>query len=75
MRDVAEQLQILRRGVDSIVPEGEFLGMLERSTREGTPLRVKYGIDPTGINVHLGQPRSTTTVNGSRSGRSSTSST
>jgi tyrosyl-tRNA synthetase len=54
MRDVAEQLQILRRGVDSIVPEDEFLRMLERSAREEKPLRVKYGIDPTGINVHLG---------------------
>jgi tyrosyl-tRNA synthetase len=54
MRDVQEQLQVLRRGVDSIVPEGEFVKMLEHSVRENRPLRVKYGIDPTGINVHLG---------------------
>src|SRR5262249_13365311 len=27
---------------------------LERSVRTGKPLRVKYGIDPTGIDVHLG---------------------
>ena len=54
MRDVAEQLSILRRGVDQVVPEAEFLKKLERSVRENRPLRVKYGIDPTGIDVHLG---------------------
>jgi tyrosyl-tRNA synthetase len=54
MRDVAHQLSILKRGVDQIVPEAEFLGKLERSVRENRPLRVKYGIDPTGIDVHLG---------------------
>ena len=54
MLDVQSQLEILRRGVEQIVPEGEFLKKLERSAREGRPLRVKYGIDPTGIDVHLG---------------------
>ena len=54
MQDVAEQLKVLRRGVEAIVPEDEFVKMLERSVRENAPLRVKYGIDPTGINVHLG---------------------
>ena len=54
MRDVAEQLPILKRGVEQIVPEAEFLKKLERSVRENRPLRVKYGIDPTGIDVHLG---------------------
>ncbi len=54
MRDVAEQLRILKRGVEQIVPEPEFLKKLDRSVREDRPLRVKYGIDPTGIDVHLG---------------------
>ena len=54
MRDVAEQLSILKRGVEQIVPEAEFLKKLERSVRTNRPLRVKYGIDPTGIDVHLG---------------------
>src|SRR5271168_4732010 len=54
MRDVAEQLLVLKRGVEQIVPETEFLKKLERSVRENRPLRVKYGIDPTGIDVHLG---------------------
>jgi tyrosyl-tRNA synthetase len=54
MRDVAEQLSILKRGVEQIVPEAEFVKKLERSVRTNRPLRVKYGIDPTGIDVHLG---------------------
>jgi len=54
MRDVAHQLSVLKRGVDQIVPEVEFLKKLDRSVRENRPLRVKYGIDPTGIDVHLG---------------------
>src|SRR5262245_26333944 len=54
MRSVAEQLSILKRGVEAIVPEAEFFKKLERSVNERRPLRVKYGIDPTGIDVHLG---------------------
>jgi tyrosyl-tRNA synthetase len=54
MPNVVEQLGILRRGVDRIVPEAEFRKKLERAVRENRPLRVKYGIDPTGIDVHLG---------------------
>jgi tyrosyl-tRNA synthetase len=53
MRELAEQLSILKRGVEAIVPEAEFIKKLERSLRENRPLRVKYGIDPTGIDVHL----------------------
>ncbi|WZO96761.1 tyrosine--tRNA ligase [Isosphaeraceae bacterium EP7] len=54
MLTAAEQLTILRRGVEAIVPEDEFVKKLERSVATNTPLRVKYGIDPTGIDVHLG---------------------
>ena len=51
---VAEQLAILRRGVEKIVPEEELAQKLELSRKLNRPLRVKYGIDPTGIDVHLG---------------------
>lgn len=51
---VEEQLAVIRRGVEQIVPEAELRQKLERSLRTGQPLRVKYGIDPTGIDVHLG---------------------
>ncbi len=45
---------MLVRGVEQIVPEDAFRKKLEASVRTGKPLRVKYGIDPTGIDVHLG---------------------
>jgi tyrosyl-tRNA synthetase len=54
VKSVDEQLALIRRGVDQIVPEDELRKKLERSAKTGTPLRVKYGIDPTGIDVHLG---------------------
>jgi tyrosyl-tRNA synthetase len=54
MAGLQEQLTILRRGADQITPSDDFNKKLERSIATGKPLRVKYGIDPTGIDVHLG---------------------
>ncbi|HWG45079.1 MAG TPA: tyrosine--tRNA ligase [Gemmataceae bacterium] len=54
MKSVAEQLALIRRGAEQITPEADLLRKLERSVQTGKPLRVKYGIDPTGIDVHLG---------------------
>ncbi|QDU08496.1 tyrosine--tRNA ligase [Gimesia aquarii] len=51
---VEEQLAVIRRGVEKIVPEQELAEKLKWSRETGTPLRVKYGIDPTGIDLHLG---------------------
>lgn len=51
---VEEQLAVLQRGVEKIVPEQELAEKLKWSRETGTPLRVKYGIDPTGIDLHLG---------------------
>jgi tyrosyl-tRNA synthetase len=54
VKSVAEQLDVIRRGAEQIVPEAELVRKLERSVQTGKPLRVKYGIDPTGSDVHLG---------------------
>lgn len=51
---VEQQLAVIRRGVEKIVPEDELTLRLEHSRKSGTPLRVKYGIDPTAADVHLG---------------------
>ncbi len=51
---VDEQLQIITRGIEKIVPQDELRRKLQQSIDTGTPLRIKYGIDPTGIDVHLG---------------------
>jgi tyrosyl-tRNA synthetase len=54
VKTVDEQMALIRRGAEQIVPEDELRQKLDRSVKSGKPLRVKYGIDPTGIDVHLG---------------------
>ena len=51
---VEDQLAILLRGAAQVETVSEFRQKLERSRASQTPLRVKYGIDPTGFDVHLG---------------------
>jgi len=54
VKSVDEQIELIRRGTDQIEPFNDLRKKLERSVATGKPLRVKYGIDPTGIDVHLG---------------------
>src|ERR1051325_1712670 len=54
MKSVDEQMELIRRGVEQIEPADGLQKKLETSASTGRPLRVKYGIDPTGIDVHLG---------------------
>ncbi|MCL6451674.1 MAG: tyrosine--tRNA ligase, partial [Acetobacteraceae bacterium] len=49
-----EQLEILCRGTAEVITAEELEGKLGRSLREGRPLRVKWGIDPTAPDIHLG---------------------
>ena len=51
---VEDQLATLLRGAAQVEPVPELRQKLERSRATHTPLRVKYGIDPTGFDVHLG---------------------
>ncbi len=54
MKTSSEQLELIKRGVEQITPPDDFVKKLERSIAQKKPLRIKYGIDPTGIDVHLG---------------------
>jgi tyrosyl-tRNA synthetase len=54
VKSVDEQMELILRGVDQVTTREELRKKLDRSVRTGKPLRVKYGIDPTGIDVHLG---------------------
>ncbi len=54
VKTVEEQLALIGRGAEQIEPRDELRKKLERAAKTGKPLRVKYGIDPTGIDVHLG---------------------
>ncbi len=53
-KPVDEQLEIISRGVQDILPEGALKGKLERSLKDGLPLKVKAGFDPTAPDIHLG---------------------
>jgi tyrosyl-tRNA synthetase len=45
-----QQLALIKRGCDELIQEDELLERL----REGRPLRVKAGFDPTAPDLHLG---------------------
>ena len=51
---VREALAISLRGCEELLPEGEWLAKLARSAASGKPLRIKFGLDPTAPDLHLG---------------------
>lgn len=54
MLPVKEQLEIIRRGAEEVLPEGDLERKLERSVATGRPLTIKQGFDPTAPDLHLG---------------------
>jgi len=50
MASIDETLAIIKRGVDELIPEGDLIAKL----KEGRPLRIKAGFDPTAPDLHLG---------------------
>ncbi|MBL7664688.1 MAG: tyrosine--tRNA ligase [Bacteriovoracaceae bacterium] len=52
--ELNRQLAILEFGAVEITPIEDFKKMLRHSIENAKPLRVKYGIDPTGFDVHIG---------------------
>ena len=47
-------LEIVKRGVDELLIESEFAQKLAVSEKNGKPLRIKLGLDPTAPDLHLG---------------------
>ena len=52
--EIKRQLEVIRSGVEELIPEEELIRKLERSIATKTPLRVKQGFDPTAPDIHLG---------------------
>jgi tyrosyl-tRNA synthetase len=52
--DVEAQMAHVMRGVDEVIHEDELEKLIEKSTAEKRPLRVKLGVDPTASDIHLG---------------------
>lgn len=49
-----KELKIIRQGAEEIITEEGLIAKLAFSKKTGKPLRIKYGIDPTGYDVHIG---------------------
>jgi tyrosyl-tRNA synthetase len=49
-----EQLKLLKKGAAEIVSEADLLNKLKKSAKDGKPLRIKFGADPSRPDLHLG---------------------
>jgi tyrosyl-tRNA synthetase len=52
--NVNEQMDIIKRGTSEIIPEEELAKKIEKSIKTNTPLKIKFGCDPTRPDLHLG---------------------
>ena len=51
---INEQMDLIQRGTFEIIPEDELVKKLERSLKEGKPLNIKLGCDPSRPDLHIG---------------------
>ena len=51
---VKKQMDLIRRGVEEILPENELIGNLQKSFETSAPLIVKLGCDPSRADLHIG---------------------
>ncbi len=51
---INEQMDLIRRGSFEIIPEEELVQKLERSLKDGKPLNIKLGCDPSRPDLHIG---------------------
>jgi len=51
---IKNDIELLKRGAEEILPEEEFKKKLDKSQKENKPLTIKAGFDPTAPDIHLG---------------------
>ena len=51
---VQNALAVSLRGCQELIPQDEWIKKLTRSESTGVPLRIKFGMDPTAPDLHLG---------------------
>ncbi len=49
-----EQMDVIRRGVEEIIPENELVKKIEKSIEKNIPLKIKFGCDPSRPDLHIG---------------------
>ncbi|MCK4777883.1 MAG: tyrosine--tRNA ligase, partial [Actinomycetia bacterium] len=52
--DVLKQINNIGWGAEEVLPEKELKQKLEKALIENKPLRIKFGVDPTTPDLHLG---------------------
>ncbi|PTV93718.1 tyrosyl-tRNA synthetase [Halanaerobium saccharolyticum] len=52
--EIKEQIKILKRGVSDLISEEDLKDKLVEAEKEGRPLKVKLGLDPSAPDIHLG---------------------
>ena len=51
---VSKQMELIRRGVEEILPEDELEKKLQKSITTNKPLKIKLGCDPSRPDLHIG---------------------
>jgi tyrosyl-tRNA synthetase len=51
---VEHAMAVTLRGCEELLPQADWLRKLQKSEASGTPLRIKFGMDPTAPDLHLG---------------------
>jgi len=51
---VNEQMDVIKRGTEEIIPEDELVKKIENSIETNEPLIIKEGFDPTAPDLHIG---------------------
>jgi len=51
---VRQALAVCLRGCEELLPQADWVKKLARSQATGVPLRIKFGMDPTAPDLHLG---------------------
>jgi len=49
-----EQMDLIKKGVDEILPENDLVEKIEKSISSKTPLNIKCGCDPSRPDLHIG---------------------
>jgi len=54
IKEIDRQIEIIKKNTVEIIEEGELREKIKNSLEKNVALKVKYGIDPTAPEIHLG---------------------
>lgn len=51
---VQQEIKIFKQGIAELISEADLLSRLKEARKKNRPLRIKYGVDPSAPDIHLG---------------------